>query len=418
MSNWVGTIERPKLPPKAAMLLLASIIVSFLAASSAPTPLYTVYQTRWGFSAIMTTVIFGVYALAVLATLLTLGKASDYVGRRPVLLGAIAVQALAVILFATADSIAALLVARVVQGLSTGAAVGAIGAAMLDIDRTRGAVANSVAPGIGTAIGALTSALVVQYLPAPTHLIYLILLVIFALQAIGVGAIAETAIPKPGVLASMVPEVRLPRPVRRSTTIAAPVLFAVWALAGFYGSLSPALVATLVHSRSVVFAGLGLFILAGVAAASVMLLRNTPSRTVMLIGVVALIAGVSVTLVSTSLGSPAGFFTGTAIAGVGFGSGFQGGIRLVLPLAQAHERAGVLSLLYVVSYLGMGLPAVIGGLLVVESGGLLITAREYGIAVILLAAVALAGLMLPESQPMRECGLKASPSREGACLVG
>src|ERR1700694_1243061 len=103
MSNWVGTIERPKLPPKAAMLLLASIIVSFLAASSAPTPLYTVYQTRWGFSAIMTTVIFGVYALAVLATLLTLGKASDYVGRRPVLLGAIAVQALAVILFATAD---------------------------------------------------------------------------------------------------------------------------------------------------------------------------------------------------------------------------------------------------------------------------------------------------------------------------
>jgi MFS family permease len=149
-----------------------------------------------------------------------------------------------------------------------------------------------------------------------------------------------------------------------------------------------------------------------------MLLRNTPSRTVMLIGVVALIAGVSVTLVSTSLGSPAGFFTGTAIAGVGFGSGFQGGIRLVLPLAQAHERAGVLSLLYVVSYLGMGLPAVIGGLLVVESGGLLVTAREYGIAVILLAAVALAGLMLPESQPMRECGLKASPSREGACLVG
>ena len=409
---------RLKLPPNAAMLLLASIIVSFLAASSAPTPLYAVYQRQWGFSAITTTIIFGVYALAVLATLLTLGKASDYIGRRPVLLAAIAVQAVAVILFATADSIAALLVARVVQGLSTGAAVAAVGAAMLDIDRTRGAVANSFAPGIGTAVGALASALVVQNLPAPTHLIYLILLGIFALQAIGVAAIAETAAAKPGVLAGMIPDVRLPRPVRRSIAIAAPVLFAVWALAGFYGSLGPALVATLVHSRSAVFAGLGPFILAGVAAASVMILRNTPSRTIMLVGVVALIAGVSVTLVSTSLGSPAGVFIGTAIAGIGFGSGFQGGIRLVLPLAQAHERAGVLSLLYVVSYLGMGLPAVIGGVLVVESGGLLVTAREYGIAVIVLAAVALVGLMLPQPEPMRDCGSHASPSREGACLVG
>jgi predicted MFS family arabinose efflux permease len=409
---------RLKLPPNGAMLLLASIIVSFLAASSAPTPLYALYQTRWGFSAITTTVIFGVYALAVLSALLTLGRTSDHIGRRPVLLGAIAVQAMAMFLFATADSIAALLFARIVQGLSTGAAVAAVGAAMLDIDRTRGAVANSVAPGVGTALGAMASALVVHYLPAPTHLIYLVLLGLFALQAIGVLAIPETAKPQPGILASLIPEVRLPRRVARSFAVAAPVLFAVWALAGFYGSLGPALIATLVHSRSSVFAGVGLFILAGAAAASVVLLRNTPSRRIMLVGVVALIVGVSITLVSTSLVSPAGLFTGTAIAGAGFGSGFQGGIRLVLPLAQAHERAGVLSLLYVVSYLGMGLPAVMGGLLVVESGDLLITAREYGVAVIVLAAVALAGLMLPESQPMRECGLKASPAREGACLVG
>jgi hypothetical protein len=125
---------------------------------------------------------------------------------------------------------------------------------------------------------------------------------------------------------------------------------------------------------------------------------------------------VSVTLVSINLGSPVGYFTGTAMAGAGFGSGFQGGISPVLSLTQAHERAGVLSLLYVVSYLG--LPAVVGGLLVVESGGLLVTAREYGHAVIVLAAIALAGLLLPDSEPMPECGLKTAPSPGGACLVG
>jgi hypothetical protein len=42
------------------------------------------------------------------------------------------------------------------------------------------------------------------------------------------------------------------------------------------------------------------------------------------------------------------------ISGVGFGSGFQDGIRTVIPLALAHERSGVLSLLYVVSYVGEG----------------------------------------------------------------
>jgi hypothetical protein len=43
--------------------VLASIIVSVLAASSAPTPLYATYQAKWGFSPITVTVIFGVYAI-------------------------------------------------------------------------------------------------------------------------------------------------------------------------------------------------------------------------------------------------------------------------------------------------------------------------------------------------------------------
>jgi MFS family permease len=135
-----------------ALALLASIIVSFLAASSAPTPLYATYQAEWGFSPITTTVVFGVYAMAVLASLLVVGRISDHLGRRPVLLAALVVQAAAMLVFAGAGSVTALLAARVIQGLSTGAAMGAVGAAMLDIDRSRGTVANSVAPGVGTAL--------------------------------------------------------------------------------------------------------------------------------------------------------------------------------------------------------------------------------------------------------------------------
>jgi MFS family permease len=111
-----------------------------------------------------------------------------------------------------------------------------------------------------------------------------------------------------------------------------------------------------------------------------------------MLGVAALITGVAVTIAAVSLGSAAVFFAGSVIAGAGFGSGFQGGIRMVVPLAAAHERAGLVSLLYVVSYLGLGVPAVIAGL-GAEHFGLADTARYYGAAVIALAAFALAGLL-------------------------
>ncbi|MER6345162.1 MFS transporter [Streptomyces sp. NPDC001595] len=401
--------HRRTLGPVASIGLLASILVSLLAASSAPTPLYAVYQQHWGFSPITTTVVFGVYAVAVLVSLLVLGKISDHVGRRPVLLAALAGQAVAMVVFDVADGVGALLAARVLQGVSTGAAVGALGAGMLDIDPRRGGFLNSLAPTIGTAAGALVSALIVQYLPAPTHLVYLVLLGVFALQAVGVLALRETVSRKPGALASLSPEFRLPGSARGSVAIAAPVLFAVWALAGLYGALGPAITRTLVDSTSVVWGGLSLFVLAASAGLAVVALRRTETRTVMLLGAGSLIVGVVITLASIASDTggvlPAtGFFLGGAISGFGFGSGFQGGIRMVVPNAEPHERSGVLSLLYVVCYLGFGLPAVIAGVLVVHGGGLVRTANEYGIAVIALAVAALAGLLLSGRRTARTSG--------------
>ena len=377
----------------AQLLLLASMVVTLLAASSAPTPIYAIYQAEWGFSPITTTIVFGSYAVSVLAALLTLGKLSDHVGRRPVLLTALAVHAGSLVIFATATGVPALLGARVVQGLSTGAALGAIGAAMLDMDRELGTFANAVAPGMGSATGAILSALAVRFLPDPTHLIYLALIGVLALQAIAIAAMRETVSPAPGALASLRPEITLPRALRGPVLTAVPVLFAVWALAGLYGALGPALVHALTGSGNVVLGSLSLFVLAGSAVVAIIALRRAAARTVMLAGIAALITGVAVTVLAVSLDSTAVFFAGSAIAGAGFGSGFQGGIRMVVPLAAAHQRAGLVSLLYVVSYLGLGVPAVLAGFGVVHGGGLIPTTRYYGAAVIALAALALFGLL-------------------------
>jgi MFS family permease len=337
--------------------------------------------------------VFGVYAVAVLASLLTLGKLSDHVGRRPVLLAAITVQAAALLVFTVASGVPELLIARIVQGLATGAALGAIGAGLLDVDRQRGTFANSVAPAIGTGSGVLLSALAVRYLPAPTHLIYLALLGVFVLQAAGIVLMRETASRIPGALASLRPEIRLPRTLRGPVLVAIPVLFAVWAVGGLYAALGPALVDSLTGSLDVVLGGLSLFVLTLTAVISIILLRAKAARTVMLTGIFTLIVGAAVTMLALAIKSTPVFFLGTAISGAGFGSGFQGSIRTVVPLAAAHERAGVLSLLYIVSYLGLGVPAVVAGFAIVHGGGLTDTAIFYGGAVILLAGFALLGLL-------------------------
>jgi len=375
------------------LYLLASLTVALLAASAAPTPLYAIYQARWHFTPITTTLVFGVYAVAVLASLLTLGKLSDHIGRRPVLLSALAVQAASLLMFATAGGVPELMIARVIQGLATGAALGAIGAGLLDLDPARGTFANSVAPGIGSGSGVLLSALVVRYLPDPTHLIYLAIAGVIVLQAAGVALMRETVSPKPGAIASLRPEIRLPRTLRRPVLTAAPVLFAVWSLAGLYFALGPSLVQVLTGSGDVVLGGLSLFTLTLTAVLAIVVLRGAAGRTVMLTGILALIAGVFVTMLALGIASTPLFFAGSAISGVGFGAGFQGSIRIVVPQAAAHERAGVLSLLYIASYLGLGVPAVAAGFLIVHGLGLTDTALYYGGAVILLAALALPGLL-------------------------
>lgn len=388
-----------RLPSHLAFYLQASILVFFLAASAAPTPLYPVYQAEWGFSPILVTVVFGVYALVVLGTLLVVGSLSDHVGRRPVFLVAIALQIIAAAVFARAGGVADLVVGRVLQGLSTGAAASALGAGMLDIDRRRGAVASSVTPMIGTATGAIVSGLFVQYLPAPTKLVYLALAGVFALQAIGVLAMEETATPKPGALASLRPQFRLPAAARSTMLVAVPAIVGAWALAGFYGSLGPALVHRLAGGGSRALGGVALFVLAASGALTAYLTRQASERRVMMLGNGLLVVGVTTALIAVARGSLGLFFVGTVVGGAGFGGAFPGALRSVIARAAAHERAGVLSVIYVVAYLAMGLPAVVAGTRVVYAGGLVSATYELGTTVVLLAALALAGTWQSRTAP-------------------
>src|SRR5713101_5287648 len=122
-----GRLSRP-----IAFAAIAAIFVIFAAAASAPTPLYVVYQKEWGFPTSTLTLVFAVYVFGLIGSLLVLGGLADHVGRRPVLGAAIALEAVAFVLFFVAGGVTVLLVARVAQGIATGMAFSTLGATLVD----------------------------------------------------------------------------------------------------------------------------------------------------------------------------------------------------------------------------------------------------------------------------------------------
>jgi MFS family permease len=366
------------------LTVYALTTTTFFAASSVPTPLYHLYQNAWGFSPGILTVIFGVYALSLLSALLTTGSLSDYLGRRRVIVGALVLEALSMLIFVRAGGVADLIAARVLQGVATGIAASALGAATLDLDRTHGPLLNSISPMLGMAIGVLGTSFLVQYGPAPLHLVYILLIVVFVLQGVAVIKTPETAPLRSGVLRSMLPRVQVPAAARGALFKVLPANIAVWALGGFYLSLGPTLAKVVTRSDSIMTGGWVVSSLTIAAVIVVLVLRNMPAQRMLSWGTLLLSLGLVVTLIGILCESPMLFFAGTIISGSGFGISFQGSMRSVMLLAQAHERAGLMAALYILCYLAFSVPTIIAGTLV-HVLGLRITAEGYAVILIVLS---------------------------------
>src|SRR5690242_20480080 len=203
-----------RLTRSAGFVAVTAMLVLFMAAAGAPTPLYVVYQQQWGFPTSTLTLIFAVYVLGLLATILVVGALSDHVGRRPVLGAAIALEVVALVLFLTAGGVVTLLLARLAQGVATGAAITTLSAAVVDLtapDRAgRGGLVTSVATLLGLAGGSVGAGALVEFAPAPTQLVYAVLLVGALAAAVATALLPETAPRRPGALASLRPRVGMP----------------------------------------------------------------------------------------------------------------------------------------------------------------------------------------------------------------
>ncbi|WP_214406784.1 MFS transporter [Pseudonocardia lacus] len=393
----VGTEPRAAGGPTGAgssrhFVAVAAIIVLFLATASAPSPIYVVYQRLWGFSSGVLTVVFAVYVVGLLGSLLVVGALSDHVGRRPVLGAAIALQIVALALFVLAGDVVVLSAARFLQGVATGAAITTLSAALVDLEPPRApgraGVVNSVAPVGGLAVGALGSGALVEFAPWPTRLVYVVLLVGSVLAAVAVAAMPEPTTRRPGALASLRPRVGVPARLRADVLAVTPILIALWALSGLYLALGPSVVAEVFGLRNHLVGGLVVSVLCATGALTSFLLRHRSAPGMLVPAAVSLGLGTLITLVGVTSGNAVVAVVGTAVAGLGFGAGSLATFGTFARIAAPHERGALFAVVYVIAYLAFSVPAVAAGF-ATSAVGLRATAEVYAIAVIALTVVAL-----------------------------
>jgi MFS family permease len=370
--------------------VLAVLLGFFLFAASAPSPLYPIYAARWRFSSITLTVIYAVYAAGALAALLIAGRLSDHLGRRRVVIVALVVQILGLALFIAARGEASLFIARILQGVATGIASGAISAWMVDLQppETPGlaGLVGSIALLAGLGGGAFGSGLLVEYAPDPLHLVYWLMIAVFMLAIAPTVLIPDVNERRVGAFQSMRPQVGVPPTARSAFVALAPTLVAMWALAGLYLALGPSLAVTLLRTESRAAGGVVIVALMGAAAAGSAFARAREPRTMVIAGSLILTAGVAVTLVAVVGASPVGLYAGSAIGGVGLGPAFSGVMRTLSSLAPPDKRGALFGSIYILIYVSISVPTVLAGFAVARFP-LANTTYVYGGAVMILAAI-------------------------------
>src|SRR3954471_895295 len=380
---------RRTLSPRVAYAHVAAVIGLALFASGTPSPLYGTYRELWGFSSEVLTLIYATYAFGVLVALIFAGRISDQWGRRPVLLLALSTLLVTSVVFMLAESVAWLFVARGLQGLATGLALGAASAALLDLHPRRDpagvGLTNGVVSAGGMGLGVLLASALVQFAPAPRVLPYVTLAVLFAIALAGAWLMPEP------VAERSRPRLTLQKPstppaVPRPFLLAGLGVIASWSVGGLFLSLGPSLSATMFQTDNHFVTGLGVFALAGSGAAAQLIFGRSAAWAGAAYGSLALAAGMLLIVLSAASDSAALYWAGAGGGGGGFGVAFLGGLRALSAAIPPEHRAGVMSAFYIVAYAAISVPAILAGS-VVSAWGLESTFEVFGSVIAALALI-------------------------------
>ncbi|GAA3083704.1 MFS transporter [Pseudonocardia yunnanensis] len=365
----------------------AYTIVVLLAGTNVPAPLYRGYEQRFGFSPLVVTLVYAAYVGALVPSLLIAGPLSDAWGRRRTLVPAVALAAAGALVFAFAQDVSWLFAARIVQGISAGAATGALTAALCELeprgDRPRAAMVASVATMAGLAVGPVVAGVLGEYGPEPMvtpYLAEIALLVpaFWAMAALPAGRQAHPWRPR---------RPSIPAEMRSAFAVNAAAAFLAFTLVGLFLSLVPTYVLELSGSDNLVLAGSAVVPLIAASTTAQRLAYGRAGPGTRVLGLACVAAGLACLAVGGSGTSSLGLMlAATLLGGAGHGLVFLAGLTEINRLAPHGCHADVVSSYNVAVYLGAGLPVIGAGLLAAQIG-LLNGVRLFAAATATLCAL-------------------------------
>jgi len=372
-------------------ILTAGVLLAMMAGGTLPIPLYVLYEQQLGFGPLGVTVVFAAYVLGTLAALVAFGDLSDHIGRKKVLAIGAACAAVSTALFLAASGIGMLIAARIVSGLAAGFVTGTATAALAELqprgDRQAAAVAATGSNMTGLGLGPLIARIFAAYVAMPTRSVFWAYMGVCALALAAIAVIPET-VSNPDQAISVRPHLGVPPGMRAVMAGACLGVFAAFSILGSFSSLVPTFLHGILGVHNFALIGATSFLIFITAAVSQAVSARLPARRSVSAGLPLLLvclAALEAALFAKALWL---FLAGTVVGGIAVGLIFRGGLSELNRLAEPPHRAAVVSTFFAAAYLGLGLPAVLTGLISQLTGTVDASVWTSGlVAAIVVAAI-------------------------------
>lgn len=390
------------LGPRRAFAATAFAFWVAMLGTTLPTPLYPLYQARYGFSQLLVTVVFATYAGGVLTALLAFGRLSDLVGRKRLLLPGLLLSALSAVAFLTAGGLPLLLVGRALSGLSAGIFTGTATAALLDlappagVQRPAATLLTTAVNVLGLGSGPLLAGILVDLAGAPLRTCFAVDLALLAIATVLLLRVPETVPRRPGGRAALLrPRVPAVPPQSRGVFVQAGLAgFAGFAVLGLISAVAPAFLGQVLGQHDAAVTGVVVLAVFVASAAGQAALDRLGAARALPVGCGLLIAGMALLATALAAESLSVLVAGLVVAGLGQGLSFRAGLTAVTASAPPPVRGEVASAYFIVIYVAISLPVVGDGLLT-RATDLRTAGLVFSAVVAALAAAVLVSLRRP-----------------------
>jgi predicted MFS family arabinose efflux permease len=375
-----STTRTPTTIGFAATLFVFAVV---MVGTTLPTPIYPTFQAEFGFTGSTTTILFAVYAAGVIAALVTVGRSSQVVGRKPLLLAGILLSLVSAVLFAVGTAEGLLFAGRVFSGFSAGILTSTGTVAVIEsAPRARKGLAAALATAAnigGLGLGMLVAGLVAQLTPWPARAPFVLHAILLVIAGLALLMIPETVQRRKGA-GFRLQRPGVPREARRVFAAAVWGAIAGFAVCGLYSSVAPNFIGSVLGIDSPLVVGAVTASLFAASAVAQIALPTLEGARAIALGSGLLLVGMALLAAALPAASLGILVASAVVSGAGQGLLFTYGLRAVTAASPDDRRTEATSAYFVVAYLAISIPAILAG---VAEGLVGLSATGIGFAVVM-----------------------------------